>query len=240
MDTWDTREACDTWDSAEIWVVTWEGRGDKSRSRGSGDDIGRGECISGRSGEEVLSTLLREEREYTCVVESLRSFFSCSRESLRRRKISATLSLRARNLAISVLMSVPLCRRFFISAEDWRRALMRGTSTTESLRRHGRDLAMSARDSRRLSSRLALRVRGATGVVVAVVQVLVDRCSGTSRRPQSRKMSVSCAREERRRRVVGGEVSRTSRGGSMVVIWAAESRRPTRGRGEELSLCISS
>lgn len=165
-----------------------------------------------------MSTLLRLDRVYTCVVESRLSFFSCSRESRRRLSISVTLSRRARNFAMSVRMSVPLCRLFFISAEDSRRFLMRGTSTRDSFRLHGRDLAISTKDSLRLRSRLSLRVRGPTGVVLAVVQVLVDRCSVTSRRPQSRKMSVSCAKEERRLREVGGEVSRISRGGSMVVI----------------------
>lgn len=237
VDICEESEFCDTCDSPDTCVVTM-GRG--ARSRGSGDEMMRGDWISGRSGDAVLSTLLRLVRVYTCVVESRLSFFSCSRESLRRRKISATLSLRARNLTMSVRMSVPLCRRFFISAEDSRRVLMRGTSTIESLRRHGKDLAMSARDSLRLRSRLSRRVRGPTGVLVVDVQVLVERCSAGSRRPQSRRRSVSCAREDRRLRDVGGEVSRTSLGGSMVVIWAEESRRPTRGRGDELSLASSS
>lgn len=236
IDICEESEFWDMCDSPDTCVVTM---GLGTRSRGSGEMM-RGDWISGRSGDAVLSTLLRLARVYTCVVESRRSFFSCSRESLRRRRISATLSLRARNLTMSVRMSVPLCRRFFISAEDSRRVLMRGTSTIESLRRHGKDLAISARDSRRLRSRLSRRVRGPTGVLVVDVQVLVDRCSAGSRRPQSRRRSVSCAREDRRLRDVGGEVSRTSLGGSMVVIWAEESRRPTRGRGDELSLASSS
>lgn len=131
------------------------------------------------------------------------------------------VSLLDSNRAISDLKSVPdslLAFDFIMSADD---SLLFLILLIVSDRPQGRLFAKSARVSLRLRSLEPRR----------------DNSLSLSLEPHSLRMSVSCANELRRRLVVGGDVSRTSVGGEIVVIWAAESRRPRRCRSVDSWTC---
>lgn len=140
----------------------------------------------------------------------------CDSTELRRRSVDATITVSLVSLlfqirAISAAIVLPDSRRDFVdadftpeSAEDSRRFRYEPESVGLD---HGKDRARSASVSR--------RTRGLLPRVFAGCPL------------HSRKMSVSWASEERRRRAdTGGDVSWVSVGGEMLVICAEESRRP--------------